>query len=298
MPADTNDPLPHLDGVEHRFVTTEDGIDIHVALAGPADGPPLMLVHGFPQHWWEWRHQIGPLAADGVRVIVPDLRGAGWSDAPDGEYYKADMANDLASVLRSLDCGPVKVAAHDWGGPVAYITMANHPDLVSAFMGFNTTAPVAKLDFASLKHSWAFWYQLVLMNNYLGPKLLSSEKRRFARFVVKWVGGGFTFPQDELDIYLDRFSDPARAKAGSQWYRTFQLREARPWIKGEYADTVDIPLRWVLGLDDPVVAPAVLRPIHDLSSDIDFEEVPNVGHWIIEQAPDLVLERLRDLMKL
>lgn len=69
--------LPALDGVEHKFVDVGGGATIHVADAGPADGPPVMLVHGFPENWWEWHELVGPLAADGYRVLCPDLRGAG-----------------------------------------------------------------------------------------------------------------------------------------------------------------------------------------------------------------------------
>lgn len=82
--------LPARDGVEHRYVTTGGGLRIHVARAGPSGGPPIMLVHGFPQHWWAWHRLMGPLAADGYRVLAPDLRGAGWSDAPRGPYRKAE----------------------------------------------------------------------------------------------------------------------------------------------------------------------------------------------------------------
>ena len=119
--------LPALDGVRHRFVELGAGVIIHVADAGPADGPPVMLVHGFPQNWWEWRHVIGPLAADGYRVLCPDLRGAGWSSAPPDHYRKIDMAEDLATVLDRLGVGPVKLVAHDWGGSVSFIMMLHHP---------------------------------------------------------------------------------------------------------------------------------------------------------------------------
>jgi len=78
------------------------GVTIHVADAGPADGPAVMLVHGFPQNWWEWHELIGPLAADGYRVLCPDLRGAGWSSAPRSRYRKNDMADDLAAVVDHL----------------------------------------------------------------------------------------------------------------------------------------------------------------------------------------------------
>ena len=92
------DNPPDLPGVQHRYVDLGRGVRIHVADAGPADGPPVMLVHGFPQNWWEWHELIGPLAEDGYRVLCPDLRGAGWSSAPKDRYLKNDMAEDLAAV--------------------------------------------------------------------------------------------------------------------------------------------------------------------------------------------------------
>jgi alpha-beta hydrolase superfamily lysophospholipase len=94
--------LPALDGVDHKYVDLGDGVTIHVADAGPPEGPQVMLVHGFPENWWEWHELIGPLAADGYRVLCPDLRGAGWSSAPRSRYLKNDMADDLAAVLDRL----------------------------------------------------------------------------------------------------------------------------------------------------------------------------------------------------
>jgi len=256
-----------------------------------------MLVHGFPQHWWEWRHQIGPLAADGVRVIVPDLRGAGWSDAPRGPYFKADMGEDLAAVIDELGVGPVKLAAHDWGGPPAFFLAMRHPDKVTGFLGVNTIAPTVKVDLKTLLNTWTLWYQFVLLLPIIGPRILRSRRRRFVRLLVRWVGGGYTWsPQDE-DIFLARFQDRARGEAVSQWYRTFQLRELWSWMGSKHMSTpVDIPLRWVTGTDDPVITSVVHRSHRDLSANNEFEEVPAVGHWIVEQAPELVLDRLRALI--
>ncbi|MFD2157115.1 alpha/beta fold hydrolase [Rhodococcus jostii] len=92
-----------------------------------------MLVHGFPQNWWAWQELIGPLAADGYRVLCPDLRGAGWSSAPDDRYYKSDMADDLAVVLDRIGVAPVRVVAHDWGGPVAGNLLLRHPERCPGF---------------------------------------------------------------------------------------------------------------------------------------------------------------------
>ncbi len=290
---------PALDGVEHRWITTPGGLRIHVALAGPEDGAPVMLVHGFPQHWWEWRHQIAPLAADGYRVIVPDLRGAGWSDAPRGPYRKVAMGHDLAAVLDALDVGPVKLASHDWGGPVAFCLLLEHPEKVTGFLGFNTLAPVLKLDGGMLKHSWAFWYQYPMLAPGIGPKVLAQKDGRYLRMLCKWVGGDYRWSEEDTQLFLGQMQDPAKAYAGSQWYRTFQARETLPWMRGKYADRrVTVPVRWVTGLDDPVVTPTMHRWYDDLIADCEFEKVPGVGHWIVEQAPELCLDRLRAFMKL
>ncbi len=162
--------LPSLDGVEHQFIDVGGGVTIHVADAGPADGPPVMLVHGFPENWWEWHELIGPLAADGYRVLCPDLRGAGCSSAPRSRYLKNEMADDLAAVLDRLDVGPVKLVAHDWGGPVAFIMMLRHPAKVTGFFGVNTAAPYVNRDLSSLRNLWRFWYQIPMALPVIGPR--------------------------------------------------------------------------------------------------------------------------------
>jgi pimeloyl-ACP methyl ester carboxylesterase len=290
-------PPPELPGVEHRYVRTSSGLRIHVAEAGPSEGSPVMLVHGFPQHWWEWHRLIGPLAADGYRVLVPDLRGAGWSDAPRGRYSKAGMADDLVAVLDQRGVDRVWIAAHDWGGPAGFILLLRHPDRVAGFAGFNTVAPWLRFDGPNLRHAWAFYYQYPLLSPGIGPRLIGSSKQRYVRWLARWVGGGYEWPERDSQIYLSRMRDPARAYAGSQWYRTFQSGEFLSWIRGEYADAhVEVPLRWVTGLKDPVITPTMHRGYEDYASDITFEHVPDVGHWIIEQAHDLVLDRLRSFL--
>ncbi|EUA10457.1 alpha/beta hydrolase fold family protein [Mycobacterium xenopi 4042] len=119
-----------------------------------------MLVHGFPQNWWQWHSLIDPLAADGYRVLCPDLRGAGWSSAPRSLYRKDEMADDLAAVVDRLDVGKVKVVAHDWGGPVAFIMMLRHPAKVDGFFGLNTLAPWPSRDLATISNMWRLWYQI------------------------------------------------------------------------------------------------------------------------------------------
>ncbi|HXY63615.1 MAG TPA: alpha/beta hydrolase [Mycobacterium sp.] len=290
--------LPSLQGVRHRFVELGAGATIHVAEAGPDDGPAVMLVHGFPQNWWEWRDVVGPLASDGYRVLCPDLPGAGWSSAPPDRYRKIDMADDLAAVLDRLGVGPVRLVAHDWGGPVSFIMMLRHPEKVSGYFGVNTVAPWLKPDLATLRHLWRFWYQIPIALPMLGPRVIADRKGRFFRFLISWVGGGFAMPEDDFWLYARRMREPGHAVAGSRWYRTFLAREFLPWLRGEYAEArVEVPVRWLHGTADPVLTPTLLRGYGQRVGDFDVELVDGVGHWFPEQQPELLVDKLREFLK-
>ena len=97
----------------------------------------------------------------------------------------------------------------------------------------------------------------------------------------------------DLDLYVRRMGEAGHAVAGSRWLRTFQTREMWRWLRGEYAQTRVVPVRWLHGMDDPVITPTLLRGYTDLFSDFQLETVDGVGHWIVEQRPELVLDRLR-----
>lgn len=286
--------MPALAGVEHRYVELDCGVTIHVAEAGPATGPAVMLVHGFPENWWEWRELIGPLATDGYRVLCPDLRGAGWSSAPRSSYTKAEMAEDLAGVLERLGIATVKLVAHDWGGPVAFIMMLRHPEKVSGFFGVNTVAPLVKRDLRGLRNIWRFWYQIPISLPVVGPRMISDLDSRVGRLLGSWVGGGFTLPEDDLRVYIECMRQPGHAEAGSRWYRSFQTGEMLSWLRGEYDDArVDVPVRWLIGTRDPVIRPETTNGYADRISDFELELVDDAGHWIVAQRPELVLDRVR-----
>jgi pimeloyl-ACP methyl ester carboxylesterase len=128
--------------------------------------------------------------------------------------------------------------------------------------------------------------------------VIASPGGGYHRWLARWTGGGYDWPEDDAEIYLSRLRDPARAHAGSQCYRTFQTSEFLPWIRGEYADIrVDVPQRWVTGLEDRSITPVLHHGYEDHASDITFEHVADVGHWIVEQAHDLVLDRLRSYLE-
>src|SRR3954468_11431739 len=117
---------PDVRGVTHEWVDAA-GLRTHVALPGPPDGPPILLVHGWPQNWWAWRHLI-PTLATTRRVICPDLRGHGWSDAPEHGYEKEQLATDLLALLDAMGVERVTWVGHDWGAGAGLIAALRAPD--------------------------------------------------------------------------------------------------------------------------------------------------------------------------
>src|SRR3954451_16471130 len=116
------------------------GLKVHVALAGPADAPPVVLLHGWPQNWWCWRHVV-PLLADRFRLVMPDLRGHGWSDAPARGYEKERLARDLIALLDALELDRVGYLGHDWGAFVGYLAAIAAPERIRALMTLSIPHP-------------------------------------------------------------------------------------------------------------------------------------------------------------
>ncbi|TVU18488.1 hypothetical protein EJB05_34591, partial [Eragrostis curvula] len=126
--------------ITHRTVELSTGLRMHVAEAGPAGAPVVLLLHGFPQTWYTWRHQMPALAAAGYRAVAPDMRGYGDSDVPDGgpeRYTTLHVVGDLVALLNSLGKKQVFVAAHDWGAFIAWCLCQFRPDKVRAFVALS-----------------------------------------------------------------------------------------------------------------------------------------------------------------
>lgn len=270
--------LPHVPGVEHDLVDA-GGLRLHVASAGPADGPVVVLLHGWPQHWWLWRHQIPALAAEGHRVLAIDLRGHGWSDAPAHGYDKEQFATDVLAALDTLGAGRFAVAGHDWGGFTAQLLALRAPERVTRVAALNIVPVLPQLA-VTLPRFYRSAYQLPLVTPGLGPWV---QQRLLGRFLLG-------VDKEAQAVYAARFRDPARARAGTQVYRDFWRRDVAATARRR--GRLDQPFLVVHGMKDPVVRPAMLRGFRDLASDLRVEELPDAGHFVVDQRPEKVTELL------
>jgi pimeloyl-ACP methyl ester carboxylesterase len=130
-------PFPHVPGVTHRFVEVR-GVRLHVAEAGAGD--PVVLLHSFPQHWYAWRHVV-PLLSGQYRLICPDWRGFGWSEAPQRGYDTASRAADILGLMDALGLPRVRLIAHDWGARAAFTAALQAPERISHLLAVNAAHP-------------------------------------------------------------------------------------------------------------------------------------------------------------
>jgi pimeloyl-ACP methyl ester carboxylesterase len=283
-------PMPHVAGVHHSYHRAGE-LSMHVAEAG--EGPPLVLLHGWPQHWYEWRNLI-PALSENYHVICPDLRGFGWSDAPEGGYDKETMARDVLALLDELGVERFYLAGHDWGGWIGFLTAQFAPERVERYVAMNIALPFSRLGPRAVANQWRFWYQLALAAPGLGPRMVGRMAKR-PGVVGYWSGATRpgVWTDEEREIFAAQLAEPRRRRATVLLYRTFQLREM-PWmVSGRYHRMgLKTPTLVLHGLEDKILRPVHLQFAERIAPSLDVEFVEDCGHFIVDERPDVVRERL------
>jgi pimeloyl-ACP methyl ester carboxylesterase len=275
---------PAVPGVVHRDVRV-GSVSLHVAEAGA--GAPLVLLHGWPQHWWAWRRMI-PALAERYRVIALDLRGWGWSDAPPGDYAKATFADDVLGLLDVEGLDRVRIMGHDWGGYAAFLLALEHPARVERVVALDIVPPWSGPPGARhLALPVLGAYQALLATPRLGAWALRRDGR-FVRWLIRAASGrGARWTREELDVYAEVLREPARAAASSACYRTFLTRELPASVRrGDRSHELRVPTLLIMG------GASLIRRVLDPQPGptLRVESIPGAGHFLPEEAPEAVLE--------
>jgi pimeloyl-ACP methyl ester carboxylesterase len=280
--------LPVVPGVDHEIVQTSR-LRVHVAMAGET-GPPLVLLHGWPEHWYAWRHVI-PRFAERYRVLCPDLRGLGWTEAPSGGYGWDSLASDLLALLDALGLSRVFLIGHDWGVHAGFLACLRAPERVERFVALNDVHPWPRPGPRDALHAWRFWYQAVLAAPGVGAWLLRNRPG-FVRTLIRSWSAAEVWTEEELDAFSSRLQEPERARASVELYRTLLFRELPALVTGRYRSLrLQTPTLLLFGAADGVVRPHQLRGYEPHADDMRVELIPGVGHFTAEEAPELVARR-------
>ncbi len=283
-----------------------NGIELAVADYGPADGPVVVLLHGFPELGFSWRHQLEPLAGAGYRLLVPDLRGFGDSDAPKPvQAFAIDvLAGDVLGLLDHAGAAVGTVIGHDWGADLAWRTAWLHPQRVRAVGGlsvpFAPRAPAPPLELMR-RHLGEDFYMVWFQQPGVAEAALRRDVRRTLATPRVWDAAWAADPDErpstppfmteaELDVYVRAF-ERTGFRGGLNYYRNLD----RNWERTEpVADRrITAPALFVTGERDPVrrfMPAAVMNGwVTDLRVDAVIE---GAGHWVQQQAPAPVNELL------
>ena len=270
---------------EHRFVET-NGVRLHCVTAGA--GPLVVLLHGFPEFWYSWRHQIPALAGAGFRVVAPDLRGYNESDKPEGieAYRMSHIVEDIAGLVRAFSAERAAIVGHDWGGAAAYAVAMLHPELTEKLAVLNCPHParfgqaLAGGDLEQLRKSWyMFFFQLP----HAPEALLRANGFRFLREFAYGNARKGTFTPKDLRVFVEAFAKPGALTAALNWYRAM-FRNGLPPAR-EYPK-IAAPTLVIWGTRDHFLGTGLSRGMRRyFSGPFALRSLEGVSHWVQQEAP-------------
>lgn len=312
-------------GVTQRRVAT-NGVELNIAEAGK--GPLVLLLHGFPESWYSWRHQFAPLADAGYHVVAPDMRGYGKSDRPTAieAYNQVEVVNDVIGLVAALGYDTAVVIGHDWGAPTAWASALHHPGVVRAVgalsVPFLPRSPVAPMAAMRAIFAGQFFYQLYFFEPGVAEQEFERDIRAsLAKFLI--MGGGETdlaalpakkdgdalltglpdpkvlppwLSEADLDFYAGEFRRSGM-RGPLNYYRnhdlTWRLTEGAPAAIAQ-------PAFFVAGQNDGVIlmAQEALKAMPQHVTDLRaVKMLPKIGHWTQQEAPDAVNETILAFLK-
>lgn len=262
---------------------SNEGVELHVVRAG--EGPPVVLLHGFPENWRSWRHQLGPLAEAGFCAVMPDLRGYGRSDAPRGvaAYAPERLVSDVAAIVRSTGAARAHIVGHDWGGVIAWWLAGAHPQLVDRLVIINAPHPtlmrrqLLRRPRQLLRSWYAAFFQL--------PKAPEVALRAFDGAALRHIlrttpARPNTFSTADIDAYVAALRQPGRLTAALNYYRAALRYGSRTPSPRTTAPTLVI---W--GERDVALTTGLLDDVRRYAPNARIERLPDVGHWVQNEAP-------------
>ncbi len=280
-----NDPR-----VKHHYADVGDVL-LHYVTAGK--GPPVVLIHGYPQTWWEWRYQI-PVLAETFTVIAPDMRGLGDSSRPQTGYDKKTIANDIWQVVnKEVGHERFYLVGHDWGGPTAYALATAHTDAVKRLVIIDVPIPGCGGDFSQGGRRWHHQFH---MTQDLPEALTAGREEIY----LAWFYRTFAYRPDaisaeDLKEYVRTYSQPGAMRAGFNLYRAAAQDEADNQASIAYQKlpmpvlTVSGGSSYPHGRGRGLETEASLRRV---AVDVRGEIAPDCGHFVPEEAPEFLNERL------
>lgn len=281
--------------INHDFAQI-GGVKLHYAIAGTGE-KLILLLHGFPEFWYSWRHQLIDLS-DEFTVVAPDLRGFNLSDKPENvsAYEMDNIVDDVAGLIRHFGREKAFIVGHDWGAGAAWAVASKHPEIIEKLVAMQVPPLSVWKKNLTLKQFLSSWYMFFFQIPKIPEWLLSlNDYQGLADGLRKSTAERDVFTGEVIAEYKKAWSEPRALTSALNYYRANVFK--RMFGKDESADKIEVPTLFIFGDQDHAVLRETVEGIGDVI-DAEYEEVriPEAGHWVQQEAPEAVTNSIREFL--
>jgi epoxide hydrolase 4 len=270
------------------------GLRVHYVERG--SGPLVVMLHGFPEYWWGWRHQMEPLASSGLRVAAPDMRGYNLTERPRDGYSIDTLTADVSNFVHALGERRCYLVGHDWGGVIAWLAAMRYPELVERLVILNAPHPATYL--REMRHPDQLarsWYVGMFSVPWLPEWLLSRDRCAGVEAIFRSSSTqANTFSEAELIAYRDVWCRPGALTAALAYYRQMIRLGRRGLIRR--IGPIQTPTLVLWGMRDVALSPKLLDGLERWVPRAELVQFDDVGHWIQHEAADEVNTRIAEFL--
>jgi epoxide hydrolase 4 len=271
------------------------GVTLHVVRAG--EGPAVVLLHGFPEFWYSWRHQIDPLVDAGFSIIAPDMRGYNLSEKPRGvrAYRISRLVDDVVAIARGSGSQRIHLVGHDWGGVIAWVVAARHPELIDRLVILNAPHPALYRErIRRPPQMFMSWYVLFFQLPIVPELAFRANDHAAVRRIFRrspWRADAFD--ADDIERYVEAISRPGALTSALNYYRATRSSDER---RAAARSRVEAETMILWGERDTALDRSLLDGIETWAPRARIHRFGDVGHWIQNEAPAEVNRLLVDFI--
>ncbi|HZB44291.1 MAG TPA: alpha/beta hydrolase [Pyrinomonadaceae bacterium] len=274
--------------VRHGYAQVGD-VRLHYAESGAGERL-VVLLHGFPECWYSWRHQLAALG-ERFRVVAPDMRGYNLSDKPSEvkDYVIERLVDDVTGLIRHFGAREAAVVGHDWGAAVAWAVAQRHPEYVWKLAALQVPPPAVWAKNVTLKQLLKSWYMFFFQLPVLPEWVVRRDDFAAVEKAFRTTARPGTFTDTDIAIFKSALRQPGAVTGGINYYRAnFAARLRRAWERKPYAreELIRVPTLFVYGEQDTAIVPETVRGVGDYI-DAPYTEVRlgRSGHWVQQESP-------------
>ncbi|XP_063727687.1 epoxide hydrolase 3-like [Symsagittifera roscoffensis] len=275
---------------ESGFVTS-DGVVIHFVSKGNPNGEVILFLHGFPECWYSWKHQIDFFSEEGYRVVAMSLRGYAESGKPKGKenYEISKLVHDVQELIEFLNVNQVILVAHDWGGIIAFALTAAHPHLIKKLVILNAphSEIFLKLQVENLRQFWSSWYIYFFQFPFLPEIAVKMGDFAFLELCFAPLLKSGKMSKSELDLFKYYASQEGSLTGMINYYRNLTSKKAKTELK-RFSKKIEVPTLVIWGEKDMGLVVENLKGLNKFVDDLQVTRLPGISHWVQQDDPETV----------